>query len=86
MRVGGLGEAKGTLHVDLGTGGGEKVGAAHDLGDAEHAVIHCRRQVVGMHPVGPVHDEVASLGREIDRNVPLHAVAKVHAGVGLHPD
>ena len=39
-----------------------------------------------MHPVGPVHDEVAGLGREIDRNGPLHAVAKVHAGVGLHPD
>ena len=86
VRVGGLREAKGTLNVDLGAGGGKKVGAAHDLGDAEHAVIHRRCQVVGMHPVGPVHDEVAGLGREIDRNVPLHAVAKVHAGAGLHPD
>ena len=39
-----------------------------------------------MDPVGPVHDEVAGLGREVDHHLPLHRVAEGDARVDPHPD
>ena len=86
MRVGGRGEVEGALEVYLRSGGGEEVGAAHDLGDPERSVVHRRGQVIGVDAVGPVHDEVAGLGREVDHHFPLHRVAEGDARIGPHPD
>ena len=86
MRVGGRGKVEGALDVDLRSGGGEEVGAAHDLGDPQRPVVHRRGQVIGVDAVGPIHDEVAGLGRKVDHHFPLHRVTHGDARVGPHPD
>ena len=81
-----MGRSRARWTWTCGPVGGEEVGAAHDLGDPERSVVHRRGQVIGVDAVGPVHDEVAGLGREVDRHVPLHRVAEGDARVGPHPD
>ena len=86
VRVGRLRQAEGALHVELRPGGNEEIGAPHDLGDPESAVVHDRREMVGVDPVRPAHDEVARFLREVELHVSLHPVAKGDPGGRPHPD
>ncbi len=82
MGVAGNRQAQEPEHVDLSRAGLEQIGAAHDVGHAELAVVDGGRQVEGEHPIGAIEHEVAGLVLEIVFLRAEHAVVELHLCAG----
>ncbi len=55
----------------------QQVGTAHYLGDAAVHIVHHHRQVVGVEPIAPAHDEILLGQRRRYRDTTLQAILEV---------
>ncbi len=77
MHPGGHGGAQGLVEGNLAHRRLQQVCAAHYLGDAAIHVVHHHRQVVGVEPIAPAHDEILLGQRHRYRDMTLQAILEV---------
>ena len=82
MGVAGNVQAQQPEHVDLPRTRLEQIGAAHDVGHAQLAVVDGGSQVEGEHAVGAVQHEVAGLALDVAYLRSEHRVVELHFGAG----